>query len=70
MRCGCRVCGEYMVQREQGEGSECICPWCFETCSACLGNFAGSRVPLDREGLQWVMRERLEEERGEWKEER
>lgn len=56
MRCSCRVCGEYMVQREKGENSECVCPQCFTNCAACLGNASGSREPLDREGLQWAMR--------------
>lgn len=37
MRCSCQVCGEYMVQDEKGVLSRCICPVCFNTCSACMG---------------------------------
>ena len=36
MRCSCKVCGTYMVQREQGVESGCVCPECFYTCSACV----------------------------------
>ena len=36
MRCSCRVCGTYMVQREQGVESGCVCPQCFATCTACV----------------------------------
>ena len=38
MRCSCQVCGEYMVQSEKGVESMCVCPNCFNTCSACMGN--------------------------------
>ncbi len=27
-----------MVQQEKGVESTCICPNCFNTCSACMGN--------------------------------
>ena len=27
-----------MVQQEKGVDSTCICPNCFNTCSACMGN--------------------------------
>ena len=50
MRCSCKVCGTYMVQREQGVQSGCVCPQCFYTCCADqLRSVLLSRQFLDRE---------------------
>lgn len=38
MRCGCPMCGTYMVQRERGLESGCICPACSEKCNACVAD--------------------------------
>jgi len=35
VRCGCPVCGTWMVHAE--EERRCICPACGEGCDACLG---------------------------------
>jgi len=37
MRCSCERCGTYMVQRERGTDSACVCPACFFECRACMG---------------------------------
>ena len=37
MRCGCPQCGTYMIQSEHGLESGCVCPACFNRCSACMG---------------------------------
>lgn len=59
MRCGCAVCGEYMVQEERGLHSRCICPNCFATCSACMGT---RQQPASREELTELLRlRRLED---------
>ena len=42
MRCSCQSCGEYMVQKDQGIESYCICPVCFSKCSMCMGT--GTKV--------------------------
>lgn len=55
MRCSCQVCGEYMVQDEKGLNSRCICPNCFETCSACMGT---EQKPLDRDAFLELARRR------------
>ena len=59
MRCGCAVCGEYMVQEERGLLSRCVCPNCFSTCSACMGT---RQQPASREELAELLRRRLEDE--------
>ena len=38
MRCSCQKCGEYIEKKKKGVESTCICPNCFNTCSACMGN--------------------------------
>lgn len=48
MRCSCQRCGTYMVQREKGLSSECVCPECFLVCNACMGTAQG---PMTPEGL-------------------
>ena len=48
MRCSCKVCGTYMVQREQGVESSCVCPECLYTCSACVTPEGGSPLNPDR----------------------
>ena len=53
MRCGCAVCGEYMVQEERGLLSRCVCPNCFSTCSACMGT---RQQPASREELAELLR--------------
>jgi len=59
MRCSCQRCGTYMVQREKGLESQCVCPDCFATCSACMGT---EQLPQQREGLELVafLRERYD----------
>lgn len=60
MRCGCPHCGIYMVNRERGLKSECVCPNCLFTCNACMGTEA---VPLSHGELelQALLRQRLRE---------
>lgn len=60
MRCTCQSCGEYMVQDEKGLFSRCICPNCFQTCSACLGT---QQKPLSREALSALMADRARYDR-------
>lgn len=61
MRCSCQRCGTYMVQEERGLESRCICPQCFNTCSACMGT---EQQPEHREGLALIqyLRERYDRE--------
>ena len=42
MRCSCRVCGAYMVQREKGIESGCVCPDCLNTCTMCTMSDGGT----------------------------
>ena len=56
MRCSCKVCGTYMVQREQGVQSGCVCPECFYTCSACISPEGGQ--PLSADQLRSVLMSR------------
>ena len=44
MRCSCKACGAYMVQRERGLESGCCCPACGNVCRDCMGSVSG---PLD-----------------------
>lgn len=37
MQCGCPECGALMAQSVHGLESECRCPYCDYSCSACLG---------------------------------
>lgn len=48
MRCGCPVCGIYMVQHEQGLDSGCVCPHCLHTCAMCLGT---PQQPVSKQAL-------------------
>ncbi len=49
MRCGCPVCGQFMVHEESGEHLGCVCPACLYRCSACLGtNSMISREEVER----------------------
>lgn len=59
MRCSCQVCGEYMVQDEKGIKSRCICPVCFNTCSACMGT---SQEPISGDRFEAIrlLRERYD----------
>lgn len=50
MRCSCKVCGTYMVQRERGVESGCVCPQCFTVCTACISPLGGK--PLSAEDLK------------------
>ncbi len=59
MRCTCQNCGTYMVQDEKGLESRCICPDCFQTCSACMGT---PQQPASPEELVRLLAER---ERGD-----
>ena len=63
MRCSCRVCGTYMVQREQGVESGCVCPTCFATCSACVTPEGGQ--PLSPEQLRAVLLSRRFQDQAE-----
>lgn len=38
MRCSCPQCGIYMVQKEKGANSTCVCPKCQHACDACMGS--------------------------------
>jgi hypothetical protein len=38
MRCSCPKCGTYMVQKEMGANSACVCPKCLHACDACMGS--------------------------------
>ncbi len=58
MRCSCKACGTYMVQRERGLLSGCCCPNCGNICRDCMGSISG---PLDVEAL----RARFQEAQGE-----
>lgn len=49
MRCDCPDCGIYMVQREQGLKSGCVCPSCLGACTACMG---GADAPVDADMLR------------------
>lgn len=44
-----------MVQDERGLESRCICPECFQTCSACMGT---PQKPASREELVRLLAER------------
>lgn len=49
MRCSCKACGTYMVQRERGLESGCCCPACGNICRDCMGSVSG---PLDVTALR------------------
>lgn len=49
MRCSCKACGTYMVQRERGLESGCCCPACGNVCRDCMGSASG---PLDVAALR------------------
>lgn len=49
MRCSCKACGAYMVQRERGLESGCCCPACGNVCRDCMGSVSG---PLDVAALR------------------
>ena len=49
MRCSCKACGAYMVQREKGLESGCRCPQCGNVCRDCMGSVHG---PLSVEGIR------------------
>ena len=62
MRCSCRICGTYMVQREHGLASGCVCPDCGFACRDCMGS---DRPPMSAEELRRhveALRNRQEEE--------
>lgn len=56
MRCSCQKCGTYMVQDEKGFESRCICPECFNVCSACMGT-EGSPLSIDELHFVAMLRE-------------
>lgn len=60
MRCGCPQCGIYMVQREHGLSSGCVCPNCSFSCDACMGT---EQPPLDVEALRDRIEHLRQEER-------
>ncbi len=60
MRCGCPDCGTYMIQRERGLLSGCVCPACGASCTACMGT---EQAPVEASELsmQAQLRARLRE---------
>lgn len=64
MRCGCPECGTYMVQREQGLMSGCVCPACFYACRDCMGSDTPPAA-LDELAFHAMLRERLRREQEE-----
>jgi hypothetical protein len=38
VRCSCPHCAAYMIHREKGIDSACVCPDCLHTCNACMGS--------------------------------
>lgn len=60
MRCGCPVCGTYMVQSEHGLESGCLCPNCANRCTACMGT---EQPPLSVDELRRNYEELLESAR-------
>lgn len=57
MRCSCRSCGAYVVQREKGIASGCVCPECLSTCTLCTMSDGGT--PLSPGELASAYRFRL-----------
>lgn len=57
MRCGCALCGAFMIHAEGKE--TCVCPECGHRCSACLGtNTVVSREKLrDLRFVDWISRD-------------
>ena len=60
MRCGCPDCGSYMIQRERGLLSACVCPACGASCTACMGT-EQSPMDVSELSMQARLRERLRE---------
>lgn len=56
MRCSCRVCGTYMVQRERGMLSGCVCPECFSTCNMCTQTEGGTPKTAEELTFQYRLR--------------
>lgn len=56
MRCSCRVCGAYMVQREQGIFSGCVCPECFSSCHMCTQSEGGTPKSPDELRSAFMLR--------------
>lgn len=55
MRCSCRVCGAYMVQRERGILSGCVCPECLSTCSMCTMTDGGTPKSPEELAMRFSM---------------
>ncbi len=49
MRCSCKACGTYMIQREHGLSSGCVCPDCGFACRDCMGS---DRPPMSADELK------------------
>lgn len=47
MRCGCPICGRWMIQSDSNPPA-CVCPECGTRCSACMG----TNSVLSKEELQ------------------
>lgn len=62
MRCSCKVCGTYMVQREQGVKSGCVCPACFYACAACISPEGGKPLGPDQLRSLLLSRQLLDRE--------
>ena len=56
MRCSCRVCGTYMVQREKGIESGCVCPQCLNTCTMCTMTSGGAPLSAQALAAAYLMR--------------
>jgi hypothetical protein len=49
LRCGCGICGTYMVHRENTEAG-CVCPQCGNICRLCLGVEGQPRIVKTKDG--------------------
>lgn len=56
MRCSCRVCGAYMVQREKGIESGCVCPECLNICTMCTMSDGGTPLSPAELAAAYLMR--------------
>ncbi|MBN2879824.1 MAG: hypothetical protein JXN65_09370 [Clostridia bacterium] len=52
MKCGCEICGAFMVHVEKGEDSYCVCPECMHQCKDCMGGDNPRFAFLDRDTVR------------------
>lgn len=62
MRCSCRVCGTYMIQREKGIESGCVCPECLNTCTLCTMSDGGTPLSPGELAAAYLFRNRAPEQ--------